>query len=1158
MKIVASKPRREFVCALISVLLVSASLWGQVTTGKITGTVQDPSGANVPGATVKAINGDTGTTETTTSDAAGNYQFLVLRPGSYTVEGTSQGFNTFRRQGLVVEADRSLAVPVSLAIGQATQVVEVNSGTVLLDVNTSTLGSTIDNSRIVDLPVNGRNPLALATLVPTVTGIGNFGRDIGGYSWAQAAVSIGGGNALANGSLIDGMANNNISAGGSVGFLGAEGMQELKVITNAMAAEYGNTGGGIVSVISKSGTNQFKGTAYEYVRNNAFNANDFFSNAAGAPIPATKLNQFGATAGGPIIRNKLFFNANYEEDISRIGAAIQVNYAPSSLERSGDFSQTLASNGQLIDIYDPLLTVTGSNGASTRTVFAGNKIPFSRLSVASQEVWKLYPAANLPGLPFTHANNLYQAGTAAETRHDGTIKVDYDLNPKQHFSFRYGQTTDVTVGANFFGNLLTQDGRNISIPVQTSALQYTYVISPTLLLDAKVGVNYNGEKSVPPSTVQGGYDITKLGFPASLQSQLQAPPASGTNPGMFPCFNVSDLTFPSPVLIGGTGVGSCNGDQVRVALTWSNNISLSKVLSAHTFKFGWDRRFGEFLPSTVNAMQFSFTRGFTQGPNPNATGANAGFGIASFELGDPATGTAGFGALQAYSSKYNALYAQDDWKLTHKLTLNLGLRWDYNSPITDRFNEMSIFNPNAAVPLNVPGMNLKGALAFPTVNGLGRGLTNPNWKHLGPRFGFAYQAASKLVIRGGYGIIYTPLKGAGPSSTGFSSSTSMVTSLDNGLTPYNTLSDPFPSGTVKPTGSSLGALTGIGQSVSGQLPDANIGYSQQWNLTTQYSPIANWLVEVAYLGNKGTHLLSPNINLDQLNPAYLSLGNALNQTVPNPFLGLAPAGTALSTPTITRQQSLLPYPQFTGVTGGYGNLGGSIFHAGSIKVERRFSRGISFSGSYTYAKLIDALTLSTGGRTNATADGSVVNWYNLRAERSESVNSIRHRFIGTVLWYIPVFNKSKGLANRLLGGWQLNVIPTIESGRPIALTASGIAGRPNVVSGQTPGLANPTIAQWFNTAAYSIPAPFTFGNSSRTIPGVLSDGIVNFDSSLFKEFKLYERYSLQFRAEAFNVFNTVTFDTPGRAVGTGSFGAVSAEAPNPGPRKMQLGLRFNF
>ena len=508
-------------------------------------------------------------------------------------------------------------------------------------------------------------------------------------------------------------------------------------------------------------------------------------------------------------------------------------------------------------------------------------------------------------------------------------------------------------------------------------------------------------------------------------------------------------------------------------------------------------------------------------------------------------------------SKYHALFAQDDWKITRRLTLNLGLRWEYTAPVTDRFNTLSNFDPKATLPIQAPGLNLKGALTYPGVGGNPRALTEPDRNNFGPRFGFAYQTNSKMVVRGGYGVIYIPLKAATFAATGFSSTTSMVTSLNNGLTPVNTISNPFPNGIIKPTGSSLGAATGLGGSVSGQRGDATLGYVQQWNLTVQYQPIQNWLVEVAYLGNKGVHLLTTGINANQLDPQYLALGSALNQTVANPFFGLLPAGASLSSATVSRQQLLLPYPQFTAVNAGYGGLGNSNFHAGSLKVEKRLSHGVSFSVSYVYGKIIDAATLSTSGRSNATPDTGVVNWYNLRAERSVSTNSIAHRVIGSVLWQLPVLQGS-GIVNRAFGGWQLNVIPTLETGRPIALSAGGIAGRPNVVPGQKPRVDEPTLTRWFNTAVYSIPAAFTYGNSARTIPGVTSDGIVNFDASLFKDFKVTERVALQFRAETFNTFNHVTFEEPNRTVGTALFGVVSAVAPNPGPRRMQMGLRLSF
>jgi len=495
----------------------------------------------------------------------------------------------------------------------------------------------------------------------------------------------------------------------------------------------------------------------------------------------------------------------------------------------------------------------------------------------------------------------------------------------------------------------------------------------------------------------------------------------------------------------------------------------------------------------------------------------------------------------------------------------LGLRWEYQGAFTDRYNEMTNFDPTVAVQFQ--GLKLKGGTIFPGVNGVPRGVVQESLKHFTPRLGFAYKATGKIVVRGAYGMFFVPEKGIlNASSQGFGFTTAMVTSLDNGLTPFNTVDNPFPTGVQLPTGSSQGLLTGVGTSIAGQLRNVLPGYAQQWNLTLQYSPWNNWLIEGAYLGNKGTNLetLQGN-NLNQLDPQYLSLGNGLNAKVPNPFFGAITSGQ-LSTSTITQQQSLLPYPQYLGVNGGWSYQGSSIYHAFTLKVEKRLSQGFSILAAYTISKLIDAATGSGGiVRTGGTPETGILNWYNLAAERSKSIYDIPQRAVITGLWQEPFFKTGRGLKHQVLGGWNFNGILTLQSGQTIALQSGtstlsygGSSQRPNVVAGVSDTIDNPSLSQWFNKNAFSIPAPFTFGNASRTLPNVMSDGLVDLDFSLYKDFSLTERIKLQLRGEAFNLTNTPTFDVPGRDVTSQNFGVVTATALNPRPRSVQLSMRIIF
>ncbi|MGH9659006.1 MAG: hypothetical protein ACRD96_10715, partial [Bryobacteraceae bacterium] len=483
----------------------------------------------------------------------------------------------------------------------------------------------------------------------------------------------------------------------------------------------------------------------------------------------------------------------------------------------------------------------------------------------------------------------------------------------------------------------------------------------------------------------------------------------------------------------------------------------------------------------------------------------------------------------------------------------------YEGPPTDRYNVMSNFDPDVASPLRVPGLTLRGGLVYPGVDGRGRGLTEPGFNDWGPRAGFAWQARPKTVVRGGVGIMYVPVN-VGVTRTGYTWDTPMVVSIDGNLTPRDYLRNPFPNGLTNPTGSSLGTLTGVGTDVAGQLPNAKRGYTEQWNFTVQHEPWNNWLIEAAWVGNHGVRMLGGSRNLNIISDADFARGAAeLSQPIPNPFRGIIPTGT-LSGATITRFQSLLPFPHFTAVTGGYSFLNNSIYHALAVKVEKRFSAGFSLLLAYTKSKLIDDGTNSAQVRPGGTFTTLPQNWNNLRAERSKSAEDVPQRAVLTALWDLPFGKTGSALARNALGGWQINVSQTMESGTPIALSSpvTGGGNRPNVAAGAQTRVDAPTLSRWFNTQAFLNPAGYTYGNVSRTLPDIHSDSLYNLDFSVFKNFTVREGWRVQFRAESFNLTNTPTFDTPGRVLNSATFGAVTATAFSPKPREVQLALRFIF
>jgi carboxypeptidase family protein len=1138
---------------------------GQQVTGSITGAVEDSTGASVVGATVTLTNTGTGVAQTARTDSLGDFQFLLLSPGNYVLETTNQGFKTFRREGLVVEADRSLAVPVALTVGNVTETVDVEAGAVLLEANTSELGTVMDSRKIEDLPLNFRNPLGLANLIPTVRGIGTFGGQIM-ESWRSAAIDIGGGPSLSNGFLMDGLPNDKIGdAAGNLTFLAIDATQEFKILTNSMSAEFGRTGGGIVSVISKGGTNEYHGNLFEYFRNTVLTANDYFANASGSPRPALHFNQFGGTFGGPIKKDKLFFFFN-DEEYKEVQGFVRLNTAPTALQRVGNFSQTDAANGSMITIYDPLTTTTNSSGVVVRSPFPGNQIPLSRINAVATDVFALFPAANLPGNPVTGVNNLFQSGTQPTDRYNVGIRADYQLTSTRRVALRYTKDSVSWTFPNYYNNILENEGRFIGVPRHSAALLYTDAISPTFLLDIKIGYNRDGEHGFGPFSQKYGKGLsqTSLGFPESYVSEFQK--GRFTPDGALPRFNITDLVTAA----GYTNLLSGSGDQERGGGVWALSPAITKILGTHTLRAGYQYTFYTYNYGGVGMPTFYFDRGFTQA-SPTASNANAGDGIASFLLGDISNNGSSVSPYQpdlSMGQRFQAVFVQDDWKVNRKLTLNLGLRWEYESPMTDRYNIFTNFNLTQPSPLQVPGYNLVGAPYYSSTAG-SRYMTNPDYKHFGPRTGFAYQATDKLVVRGGYGISYIATKGIPiPSWTGFRVTNPVVASVNGGATPYNTLPNPYPNGISYPTGSSLGASTNLGSDMQAILRNVSPGYAQQWNMTLQYQPKGDWLIETAYIGSRGVHLLTSQAqNLDQLNPQFLSLGSQLTQAVANPFYGLFSSGP-LSTPTVSRAQTLLPYPQYSLVQNGWAFLGDSIYHALAVKVEKRFSKGYSLLVSYTYSKLIDSSAGTAGAvRTGADPNSPVLNWYNLKAERSDSIDNIPSRIVVTGLWASPYFKNTKGPENWVLAGWHLNSILTVSSGQSITVISSanptsnvtgGGQNRPNVVSGcnvtDVPG--GQSLLKWFNTSCYTIPPSFTFGDSSRTIPNMRTDRLFNLDFSVFKDFPFKERYNVQFRGEAFNLTNTTTFAAPGNDVTSQSFGVVASDFST--PRQFQFSLRLTF
>jgi hypothetical protein len=1136
--------------------LTFAVLWlmpalAQQTTGSISGTVTDTSGAVMPAVEVKLTNTNTASVSTTSTDHVGNYQFLLLPPGVYSIEVSHKGFKTLRREGIIVEVNRSLGVPITLAVGATTETVEVSGGTPLLDPNTSSVGTTITNRSVAELPVLGRNVSALAVLVPTVHGYGNFGAEV--YStWSMGQIVIAGSTPLNNAFLVDGISAEKMTDYGLMSFLPTDATQEFKVISNNMSAEYGRSGGGVISMISKSGTNSFHGNAFEYVRNTLFNSADFFANAAGAASTGRAplhYNIFGGTFGGAIKKDKLFFFLNLEDFRERRFAQETIT-SPTSLQRAGDFSGTYASvsgNCSQVVVYDPATTRANPNqaGAYLRDPYPGNKIPTASISPIATSILKYYSSPNMPGLACSGAQNTYLNASTATNKDDEGLKIDYNLSPTKRLSGRASHDYLDRANANYFKNIADPNGYHVLEPRKSGWVEYTDSIRPTLLLDARFGINREHEQIVSTTT---NFAVSSLGFSQHYSNMIQ----QGRRGDGFPSISITD--------IGSMGYPDTTGNPVS---TGTANATVTKIYHSHSIKTGFEQRLyrrSDYGTSNSSGA-YSFGRTFTQGPDPLTSTTLGGYGLATFLVADPTSGSVGITTDTSDSMNYSAAFVQDDWKVSKALTLNLGMRWEREGPVKERRDIFPDFDTTVTSPLASPAglPNLKGGYIFPETNGTPKGITDVSNKNFGPRIGFAWQFDPKSVVRGGYGISYVPTFGPGgtASGAGFSTSTSMVASVNSaGIYPTNSFADPFPTGLVMPTGTSLGLMTLVGQSASvGPWRNLHRGYSQQWNLTVQREPWNNWLFELGLVGNKGTHITMAQ-SIDQLNfQQYLPLGSQLTSTVKNPFYGLISTGT-LAAQTITLRQTLLPYPQFTGVSSN-AYIGDSIYNGLTFKVEKRFSKGFSVLGSYVFSKLIDDVPGT--GRTGAVPGTSVQDYNNLRGERSRSYQDQPQRLIVTGTWEIP-YHPANTALKYIAGGWQMNAINTMQSGRPIAIAATITGGgdRPNVVPGTSITPANQNLSQWFNTSAFSQPASFTLGNSTRTLNGINAPGLFNIDGSIFKYFPIKDKLKLQFRAEVFNLTNTPSFEVPGRTFGSSTFGVVTSTTTPAHVREMQMAFQLLF
>jgi hypothetical protein len=1131
---------RKWFGTLASIMILAAvavGLHGQSFEAQITGMVKDQSGAVIPKAELTATNLRTRTAYTAVSNEEGIYRFPTLPPSEYEVSCTVNGFRQFQQKSITLQVAQVLELNIELQPGNVSEQVTVTGAPPPLETASATLGQVVTTRSIAGLPLNIRDPLALVALTPGVILGPNFGNGGGndvGRNFFKSDFNVGGGRSGSQEILMDGAPDTTPDINRGVVNPPVDSVQEFKVQAQSFDAQFGRTSGGVVNVITKSGTSEYHGLAYDFERHSVLDANNWFNNANKQALPSFQRHQFGGNLGGPILKSKWFAYGDYE-GLRQAYPQTTLSTVPTALQRSGDFSQTFTSAGALIGIYDPSALVTLPNGSRQRTAFANNRIPVGRFSPVAVGTLQYLPLPNRPGNGVSGQNNYIYSADSILNSDKYDLRTDANFTDNTRMFARFSRQQDVRQVPGTMP-LPAGGGRSTTDHYTQSVADVAHVFSPSLIGDLQFSFT---RALAAQFGTSNGFNLANLNLPAAYVSAV-AP--------QFPVFNIGDVA--------GTSNGGDSFTQFQPRNVWALLGSVGWQHGKHSFKFGGDWRqlnFNEGQNSSASGT-FNFMRQFTQGPNPVQASATSGFGFASFLLGAASSGNVNAINPISTQGRYYAAYIQDDWKVTGKLTINIGLRWDVGIGDREKYNRLAYFDPLAPNPLaQRTGLtNLTGLLQWVGGN------NSPNqqatdWLNYGPRFGFAYTLTPKTVLRGGYGIFFLPrnIQGNGDGAVEAVRTTNMVASLDQGVTTYNTINDPFPisQGGILPPLNDRDQLANTGQSVAAPTHDFRNGYSQTWSFGVQRQLPWGLTLDAHYWGSKSTRLQA-NWNINQLPNQYLSLGQNLTTQVANPFSGVVTSG-ALAAATTSRQQLLLPFPQYTSVTRVFTPAANSTYEAGTLQVEKRLSSSLTFLAVYTRAKSIDDVR-------------TPYDIYNRRLEKALSGFDAPNQFRFSGVWSMP-FGRGRAIGNQLnpvlnffLGGWDLNGIVTFQSGFPVALSsATNMRALNN--NGHSASLDNPTIARWFDTSVFTVAPTFTFGNVGPVLPDVRTDRTKNVDAVLVKEFSLNVRdraIVTQFRSEFYNLFNHPQFGTPNGAITSQQFGQVTTQANS--PRDLQFGLKVSF
>ncbi len=1160
---------------LIAGLLAGSLCLAQESRATIIGRVTDPTGAVVPGADIRAVNLATNAGASSVSNESGNFEIPYLLPGIYKVTVTSGGFKTAVRDQIELRVADRLALDFALELGAVGDSVTVTGETPLVESTTAAVSSMMNEQLVADLPGVGGNPFRFTRFIGGVTNTGTWGGG-GAQIVTEATQIVVNGTTNASEASLDGSPN--MGQRNVVVNPPRDLVQEMKIHTAGYDASLGHAAGAMTNVSTKSGTNQLHGTlSREDIAWTAtpWFTNNFIYNPLTGPITEEKkaqfkttnerLNYIGTLRGRVIIprlydgKDRTFWSFGYHHTTNwdEYGNTFTV---PSQAQRQGDFSELLRA-GANYQIYDPFTTVRAPQaGRFQRQPIPGNIIPKSRLDPIGQKLLSYYPDPNQPGT-VDGQRNYFVVSRSYELKNRNVLsRVDHAFSDKHRFFVRWNNAQ------------YDQLNRTFDLPVTRSstdrtgwgiALDDVYVFSPQLLLNVRYALNYQNTGTYPGSL---GFDLTALGFPQSLVDEIRLK----NNP--------AGITFPQVVIDGSayTDLGHGGGNDTK---TYYHNFgaTMTRIAGSHSMRYGTDIRvmqengygYGNVSPN------LTFAQAYTRGPLDNSPAAPIGQGLASVLLGIPSGGAININASRAEQSTFWGFYVQDDWRVTPRLTVNIGVRYEYEGPTTERFNrsvrafDFATESPVAAraranyarAPISqlpVDQFRVMGGLTFAGVNGKPRQLWNADKNNFMPRVGIAYQLNSKTVLRAGYGIFFDVIgvDRRDVNQGGFNQSTNLIASIDNGQTYQATLSNPFPFGLERPPGASGGLATFLGRTATSFNENPLNPYMQRWSFSLQRELPGRILVETSYVGNRGTKLAAtreyaatPAQYLSTLPYRDQPVIDFLSAQVTNPFFGLPEfAGTGLGNQTISRGNLLKPYPHFASINidqpAGY-----SYYHSLQTQAEKRLSSGLTFQASWTWSKYMDAT--------------SYLNATDLRPEKVVSSGDRTHRLAVSALYELPIgrgrplLRDAKGITNLLLGGWQAQGIYEGQTGGPLGFGNAIFNGDLHDI--ELP-VSERRVERWFNTSAgFNRNSQQQLASNIRTMPsrfnGVRSDGINNFQISMFKYLISGERFRVRFMMMGVNALNHPQFLGPNTAPANSLFGTISNTASG---REIHWGLKLLF